>query len=52
MYKGQVMILLFADICKGLHAKYVFSEKPEKRCIYGENWFCMLENGKYAKYAK
>ena len=24
-------------ICKGLHAKYVFSEKPEKRCIYGEN---------------
>lgn len=39
-------------ICKGLHAKYVFSEKPEKRCIYGKNRFCMLKNGKHAKYAK
>ena len=24
----------------------------KKRCIYGKNRFCMLKNGKHAKYAK
>ena len=39
-------------ICKGLYAKWFFSKKADKRCIYRENGFCMLESGEYAKYAK
>lgn len=39
-------------ICKSLYAKHILLKESEKRCVYKENGFCILKNGKYAKYAK